>query len=136
LPLKGVVKKNEDNLNHKTILIVDDEEDVRAITQMGLEMSAGWTVLDARSGKEALEIAAEQQPDVILLDWMMPDMDGRTTLQHLKSNPQTQTIPVILVTAKEQHSVENSENLEIAAMISKPFRPLKLAEQIKEALGW
>lgn len=130
------MKKNEDNLNHKTILIVDDEEDVRAITQMGLEMSAGWTVLDARSGKEALEIAAQQQPDVILLDWMMPDMDGRTTLQHLKSNPQTQTIPVILVTAKEQHSVENSENLEIAAMISKPFRPLKLAEQIKEALGW
>lgn len=119
-------------MNNKTILIVDDEEDVRAITQMGLEMSVGWTVLSANSGKEALKIAAEQQPDVILLDWMMPDMDGRMTLQHLKLNPQTQTIPVILVTAKEQ----NSENLEIAAMISKPFRPLKLAEQIKEALGW
>lgn len=123
-------------MNHKTILIVDDEEDVQAITQMGLEMSVGWTVFSASSGKEALKIAAEQQPDVILLDWMMPDMDGRKTLQHLKSNPQTQKIPVILVTAKEQHSVENSKNLEIAAIISKPFRPLKLAEQIKGALRW
>jgi len=76
-------------LKNKTILIVDDEEDVRAITQMGLEMSVGWTVLTASSGKEALKIALEQQPDVILLDWMIPDMDGRVTLQHLKSNAQT-----------------------------------------------
>ncbi|GFE71149.1 response regulator [Chroococcus sp. FPU101] len=120
-------------MNNKTILIVDDEEDVRAITQMGLEMSVGWTVLTASSGQEALKIAIEQQPDVILLDWMMPDMDGRVTLQHLKLNAQTQSIPVILVTAKEQQSINN---LEVATIISKPFRPLKLAEQIKEALGW
>ncbi|WP_245927376.1 response regulator [Aphanothece hegewaldii] len=123
-------------MNNKTILIVDDEEDVRAITVMGLEMSVNWRILSASSGKDALKMAKEHQPDVILLDWMMPDMDGRTTLQHLKKNPLTQTIPVILVTAKEQDSVFNSENLEIAAMISKPFRPLKLAEQIKEALQW
>jgi CheY-like chemotaxis protein len=123
-------------LSNRTILIVDDEEDVRAITQMGLEMSVDWTVLTASSGKTAIAMATEHQPDVILLDWMMPDMDGRTTLQHLKSNPQTQAIPVILVTAKEQQSVEDLDNLAIAAMISKPFRPLKLAEQICQSLGW
>jgi len=123
-------------LNSKTILIVDDEEDVRAIAHMGLEMSVPWTILTASSGKEALSLALKHHPDVILLDWMMPDMDGRTTLQNLKSNPQTQPIPVILVTAKEQQSIENAGVLEVAAIIPKPFRPLKLAGQIAQALQW
>jgi CheY-like chemotaxis protein len=60
----------------KRILIVDDEEDVRAITKLGLEMGAGWTVLTASSGLEAIAVASSEQPDVILLDVMMPDMDG------------------------------------------------------------
>lgn len=121
----------------KCILIVDDEEDVRAITQLGLEMGAGWTVITASSGQEALSIAAEQQPDAILLDMMMPDMDGRSTLQKLRQNASTQAIPVILVTAKVQQSDQTSFlDLPVAAIIPKPFRPLLLAEQIREALGW
>jgi CheY-like chemotaxis protein len=121
----------------KHILIVDDEEDVRAIAQLGLEMGAGWSVLTACSGQEALTMASDHQPDVILLDMMMPDMDGRTTLQQLKSNPDTQPIPVILVTAKAQSSTQESfTGLDVAAIFAKPFRPLKLAEQISEALGW
>jgi len=121
----------------KSVLIVDDEEDVRAITQLGLEMGAGWHVLTACSGQEALHIAANQQPDVILLDMMMPDMDGRTTLQRLKANPLTQSIPVILVTAKAQQlEGESVAELQVAAVFAKPFRPLKLAEQISQTLGW
>ncbi|MBW4519127.1 MAG: response regulator [Scytolyngbya sp. HA4215-MV1] len=121
----------------KCILIVDDEEDVRAIAQLGLEMGAGWTVMTASSGQEALSVAAEKQPDAILLDMMMPDMDGRSTLQKLRQNAATQTIPVILVTAKVQQSDQASfADLEVAAIIPKPFRPLLLAEQIREALGW
>ena len=121
----------------KNILIVDDEEDVRAIAQMGLEMGAGWNVVTASSGKEALEIAADQKPDVILLDMMMPDMDGRSTLQKLKANPTTQPIPVILVTAKAQNGYQEIfADMQVAAIFAKPFRPLKLAEQISEALGW
>ncbi|WP_445632460.1 Two-component system response regulator [Nostoc sp. DSM 114161] len=122
---------------NKSILIVDDEEDVQAIAKLGLEMGAGWNVLTACSGREALNVAANFKLDVILLDMMMPDMDGRATLQQLKANPVTQSIPVILLTAKVQDSDRDSfTGLDVAAVFAKPFRPLKLAGQISEALGW
>jgi CheY-like chemotaxis protein len=121
----------------KRILIVDDEDDVRAIAQLGLEMGANWTVLAASSGREALEMAAIEQPDAILLDMMMPDMDGRETLNKLKADPKTQDIPVILVTAKVQPSDQSSfADLDVAAVLAKPFRPLQLADQIRDALAW
>ncbi|MEH2114726.1 response regulator [Nostoc sp.] len=121
----------------RNILIVDDEEDVQAIAKLGLEMGAGWNVLTACSGREALNIAANSKLDVILLDMMMPDMDGRATLQQLKANPVTKPIPVILLTAKVQESDRESfHGLDVAAVFAKPFRPLKLAAQISEALGW
>ncbi|MBD2531792.1 response regulator [Nostoc flagelliforme FACHB-838] len=120
----------------KNILIVDDEEDVRAIAKLGLEMGAGWNVLTASSGQEALNVAVNHKLDVILLDMMMPDMDGRATLQQLKANPATKKIPVILLTAKFQQSDRESfTDLDVAAIFAKPFRPLKLAEQISEVLG-
>ncbi|WP_341530340.1 response regulator [Nostoc sp. UHCC 0302] len=120
----------------KNILIVDDEEDVRAIAKLGLEMGAGWNVLTASSGQEALNVAVNHKLDVILLDMMMPDMDGRATLQQLKANPATKKIPVILLTAKFQLSDrERFTDLDVAAIFAKPFRPLKLAEQISEVLG-
>ncbi|MBE8997149.1 MULTISPECIES: response regulator [unclassified Nostoc] len=120
---------------NRNILIVDDEEDVRAIAKLGLEMAAGWNVLTASSGQEALKVAATYKPDVILLDMMMPDMDGRATLQQLKANPATKKIPVILLTAKLQQSDRESfTDMDVAAIFAKPFRPLKLAEQINEVL--
>jgi CheY-like chemotaxis protein len=119
----------------KSVLVVDDEEDIRAIAQLGLEMGAGWTVFTASSGREALQMAAECQPDVILLDLMMPDMDGRETLQKLKANSLTQSIPVILLTAKIQKSERDSfSDLDVAAVFAKPFRPMQLPEQISEIL--
>lgn len=121
---------------NRKILIVDDEEDVRAIAKLGLEMAAGWNVLTASSGQEALKVAATHKPDVILLDMMMPDMDGRATLQQLKANPATKKIPVILLTAKLQQSDRESfTDMDVAAIFAKPFRPLKLAEQISQVLG-
>ncbi|MBG1241921.1 response regulator [Nostoc sp. UIC 10607] len=121
---------------NRNILIVDDEEDVRAIAKLGLEMGAGWNVLTASSGQEALNVAVNHKLDVILLDMMMPDMDGRATLQQLKANPATKKIPVILLTAKFQQSDrERFTDLDVAAIFAKPFRPLKLAEQISEILG-
>ncbi|OYD96929.1 two-component system response regulator [Nostoc sp. 'Peltigera membranacea cyanobiont' 210A] len=121
----------------RNILIVDDEEDVQAIAKLGLEMGAGWNVLTACSGREALNVAANSKLDVILLDMMMPDMDGRATLQQLKANPITKSIPVILLTAKVQESDQKSfTGLDVVAVFAKPFRPLKLAAQITEALSW
>lgn len=121
----------------KRILVVDDEEDVRAIAQLGLEMGANWTVLSASSGQEALDVAIAEQPDAILLDMMMPDMDGRVTLSKLRANPQTQHIPVILITAKVQPSDQSSfADLDVVAIFAKPFRPLQLADQVSSALGW
>ncbi len=121
----------------KNILIVDDEADVRAIAQLGLEMGAGWHVLTASSGREALNLAATHQPDAILLDMMMPDMDGRATLNNLKANPLTELIPVILITAKAQSNNRDVfDGLDVTAIFAKPFRPLNLAQQISDALGW
>jgi CheY-like chemotaxis protein len=120
----------------KCVLIVDDEEDVLSVTRMGLEMSTGWQVLTATSGQEALAIATVQQPDLILLDWMMPGMDGRATLQALRANPTTANIPVILVTAKAQSpDGDTFAGVDVVAVLTKPLRPLKLAAQIDQALG-
>lgn len=121
----------------KRVLIVDDEADARSIAQLALQMQTNWIILLADCGQTALEVAAEQHPDVILLDMMMPDMDGQTTLQYLKANPMTQHIPVILVTAKVQSADQASfATLDVAAVFAKPYRPLQLADEITKALAW
>ena len=117
------------------ILIIDDESDVKEIAQMGLEMAADWQVITACTGKVGLTLAAEQQPEVILLDLMMPEWDGKETLKHLKSNPATASIPVILMTAKTQSAIaEELLELDLAGVITKPFRPLELPAQINAIL--
>lgn len=121
----------------RCILVVDDEEDVQEIAKLGLEMKTDWTILIASSGMEALQVAREQQPSAILLDMMMPDMDGRATLSALKAEPSTAEIPVILVTAKAQPAIlDEFADLNLAAVIAKPFRPLKLAAEVSRILGW
>jgi DNA-binding response OmpR family regulator len=120
----------------KSILIIDDEEDLKAIAKMGLEMAANWQVMTADSGREGLAAAISLQPDAILLDLMMPDWDGRETLKQLKNNPDTANIPVILMTAKTQGAIATDLlDLELAGVITKPFRPLQLPEQINKILN-
>ncbi len=120
----------------KSILIIDDEEDIKAIAQMGLEMAANWKVITAASGKEGLSKAIALQPEVILLDLMMPDWDGKETLKQLKKNQNTANIPVILMTAGSKAAIApDLANLELAGIITKPFRPLQLPEQIDEILN-
>ncbi len=120
----------------KSILIIDDEEDVKDIAQMGLEMAADWNVITASSGKQGLTLAATTQPEVILLDLMMPEWDGKETLQHLKANQSTSSIPVILMTAKTQSAIATDlAELDLAGVITKPFRPLELPEKIISILN-
>ena len=118
------------------ILVIDDEEDIRKLTQTCLEIMGGWQVLSACSGSEGLAKAQVDQPDAILLDVMMPDMDGLTTFQKLQANPATRHIPVILLTARGRSADPSLfAELGVTGVINKPFNPLKLANQVAEALG-
>lgn len=119
----------------KNILIIDDEEDVKEIAQMGLEMAANWNVITASSGREGMELAELKKPEVILLDLMMPEWDGKETLKQLKANNKTSNIPVILMTAKTQSAIAPElNNLDLIGIITKPFRPLELPKQITNIL--
>jgi CheY-like chemotaxis protein len=119
------------------ILIIDNEPAIQEVVQICLETVAGWQVIAASSGQEGLVKAAAEQPDAILLDVMMPDMDGPTTFQKLQENTATRDIPVILLTAKVQASDRcRYTEMGMKAVVAKPFDPLKLAEQVAQALGW
>jgi CheY-like chemotaxis protein len=121
----------------KKILVIEDEDGLREITQFSLEAAAGWNVLTAASGSEGLIIAEAEQPDAILLDVMMPDMDGMETFRQLQSNPTTQAIPTIFLTAKARGSEQQALiDLGISGLITKPIKPQDLVEQIRDILHW
>ncbi len=121
----------------RRVLIIDDEDDIRHVAALSLETVAGWDVVLANSGAQGIETAARELPDAILLDVMMPAMDGPTTFQHLRANPATAAIPVLLLTAKVQSSDQRRfASLGVAGILFKPFDPLTLADQIAEVLGW
>lgn len=120
-----------------TVLVVDDDEDVRVVTSISLARVGGWTVLEAARGREAIDIARAQQPDAILLDLMMPDMDGITTFGHLQDDPATRDIQVILLTAKSRVGPQQPwDGLAVAGVLSKPFSPMDLPDQVAALLGW
>ncbi len=121
----------------KRVLIIDDEEDIREVAQVSLETVGGWAVLAAGSAQEGLAKAEQERPDAILLDVMMPDLDGPGTLQKLKENAETKDIPVIFLTAK----VQNADRRRLASLgakgvVAKPFDPLTLAKEVAGILGW
>lgn len=122
---------------NKTVLVVDDEAIVRECIQIGLETFRGWKVLQADTGISGLATAKEEQPDVILLDVSMPDMDGITTLQELQQDEATRHIPVIMLTSL---SGETDRKIygELGAtwLISKPFDLVELPNQVATLLGW
>ncbi|OLP15741.1 two-component system response regulator [Leptolyngbya sp. 'hensonii'] len=124
-------------MTEKRILVVDNEPYIQEVAQICLRTVAGWQVVTASSGQEGITRAATEQPDAILLDVMMPDMDGLTTFQKLQEIGSTRHIPVILLTAKVQASDrQRYTRLGVRATIAKPFNPLELAGQIATALGW
>jgi|694.fasta_scaffold119317_4 CheY-like chemotaxis protein len=115
------------------ILIIDDEDDVRDIASMCLGLIDGEQVLTASGGAEGLELAEQHAPDVILLDLMMPVMDGTETIQKLRANPKTANIPVIFLTVKNiQSEVDRLMHLGALAVMRKPFEPTTLGSQINE----
>jgi CheY-like chemotaxis protein len=121
----------------KRILVIDNEPYIQEVAQICLETVAGWTVDTASSGLEGLQIALQKRPDAILLDVMMPEIDGLTTFANLQDHPETRGIPVLLLTAKVQASdLRYYADLGITNTIAKPFDPIQLAQQISLALDW
>lgn len=121
----------------KRILVIDDELNLCIIIQACLQNLGGWETLTALSAQEGLAIAQTQHPDAILLDVMMPEMDGLTVFQELQKSSATSSIPVILFTAKVQSTdLDQFAKLGIAGVIAKPFDPLTLADQVASTLGW
>lgn len=124
-------------MNTKQILVVDNEESIQEVAKICLETVAGWEVITAGSGQEGIIKAENHHPDAILLDVMMPDMDGITAFENLQTNPTTKEIPVILLTAKIQAADRRRyAQLGMKNAIAKPFDPLQLAGQVADALGW
>jgi CheY-like chemotaxis protein len=119
----------------RKILLAEDEEDIRKVAQISLQFRGGWTVNLACDGEECLAKAAQERPDLILLDCMMPKLDGYETCRRLKQDPALREIPVIFLTAKSQES-EVRKGLALGAVgyLIKPFNPMSLAAEIREIL--
>ena len=122
---------------HKRLLVIDDEEDIRDVATLALELTGGWEIAAADSGRRGLAAARDVRPDAILLDVMMPDMDGPSTLAALRTDDATRDIPVIFLTAKVQSADRRRfEELGVRGVIAKPFDPMTLATRVAELLGW
>ena len=120
-----------------TVLVVDDDENIRELTQLALETVSGWSVLTADGGHAAIEICRTQRPDAVLMDMMMPDMDGLTTFEHLQADATTRDIPVILFTAKGRVGERQPwDGYAIRGLIAKPYNPATLGDQVCEILKW
>ena len=114
------------------VLVIDDESDIRSIVRMSLSHMGGMDVTVAASGPEGVRKARAEVPHVILLDMMMPGMDGAATLTALRAQPATATTPVIFLTAHAgAHEVERLTALGAAGVLIKPFDPRTLSDQVK-----
>jgi CheY-like chemotaxis protein len=122
----------------RDVLVVDDDASIREVIQVTLEVVGGWTVRSAATGTEAIEEARRQCPDAVLLDLMMPGMDGPDTLEGLRKAFDGEDVPVILLSAKVQQRRDNEDldDLDVAGVIAKPFDPITLPDRISGLLGW
>ena len=120
----------------RTVLLVDDDPNIRTIAEMSLSAVGGLKVTLASGGAEALREVSERVPDVILLDVMMPEMDGPATLHRLKQEPLLVDVPVIFLTGEAEGS-EHARLLSLGAqgVIAKPFDPMTIADQVKSVVG-
>lgn len=117
------------------ILLVDDEPDVREVVDVSLGLDPQFKTRACASGADALITAADWTPSIILLDVMMPFMDGPTTLANLRKNPRTAHIPVVFLTARTRaDEIEQYTSLGAQGVLSKPFDPMTLAASVRSYL--
>lgn len=117
------------------LMHVEDDEDIREVAKMALEISGQFELLQCESGEEALQKAPEFNPEVLLLDVMMPGMSGPTTLENLRRLPGMERTPAIFMTARAQPAeIEELKAISAIAVVVKPFDPITLGSQIMDAL--
>ena len=121
----------------RRVLVVDDDPDIRELTRTCLEVVGGFTVETATCGNAALRLLESQNlPDALLLDVMMPGLDGVTLVRQLRQSDRTQTLPVVLLTAKDLSHELDLHRLGISGIIGKPFDPMTLSAEFSTLLGW
>jgi CheY-like chemotaxis protein len=125
-------------MTSRRVLVVDDDEAIREIAAVSMRAVGGHDVLTAASGAEALRLAVTRTPEVILLDVMMPELDGPTTALRLQQDERSRGIPVILLTAKVQarDTARLGRVQGVRGIIAKPFDPMTLPRQVADILGW
>lgn len=116
-------------------ILAEDDPDIQLVARLALKR-AGFNVTVVGNGQEALEAVQRTPPDVILLDWMMPELDGPETCRRLKADPATAGIPVVFLTAKSQEAeIQRGLSLGAAGYVTKPFDALALGQQIKDIVA-
>ena len=124
------------HMDIRSVLLIDDEADIRTIGELALSEVGGLEVFLADSGETGLLLAKEKKPDVVLLDVMMPGLDGPSTFERLREDPETASVPVIFMTAKiQKHEVDRYHDLGATGIIAKPFDPMSLADEVKRIAG-
>jgi CheY-like chemotaxis protein len=117
----------------KKILHVDDEKDIRAVAKLALQSVGGFDLTSCASGQEALDCVAEIAPDLIMLDVMMPGMDGPSTLIELRKREDVAEVPIVFMTAKtQQDEIRSLLDIGAIGVIAKPFDPMKLSEEVRK----
>lgn len=117
------------------VLLIDDEDDIRKVAELSLRAVGKFETCVASGGREGMEIARAEGPDLILMDMMMPDLDGLGTLAELRRDPALAGIPVIFMTAKVQASeIEHYLSAGAIGVIKKPFDPMSLAGEVRRLL--
>lgn len=117
------------------VILAEDDLDIQLVARLALKR-AGFTVKVVGNGQQALDAAKQQAPDVILLDWMMPELDGPETCRRLKADPETAAIPVVFLTAKSQEAeIQRGLSLGAAGYVTKPFDALTLGEHVRDIVS-
>lgn len=121
----------------RKIVIVDDENDIREILRHAFELTTDWTVMEATDGEKGLEVIRREHPDAVILDVMMPRVDGREMFRTLRADESIRAIPVIFLTASlQKQDVRDLQALGPVAILAKPFDPIEIVKTISSLLGW
>jgi two-component system OmpR family response regulator len=117
------------------VVLIDDDPDLRRLVKLTLEFTAGWEVFTAADGAEGMEVVREVKPDVAVVDYMMPGMDGYEVARRLRGDPQTAAIPIVFLTARKELDDAHIKESGAVGVVVKPFDPDSLADQLRELCG-